>query len=217
MTWFLVALPGGIKLMGNPFAKIYVQHLSKSCMENLYRISALGVLLFLSQSSAADGYLREDTKVVSNITPAVTSFVSKPYHGAVNVSPFDLKVTANVAEGATRYTIELNTKPDFTGVSFIKTSAKDHERTLIFTGLRYTTTYYTRVSTNVSGYGKTTQFTTWAEEFPSLAEPANGAAEQSANVIRVVVDPVAGARRYTVQLSATTDFSGSMMTLRSVE
>jgi hypothetical protein len=52
------------------------------------------------------------------------SFVSSPANGATNVATDNLKVTANVVYGATSYTIELNTSPDFTGTSFVKTSKR---------------------------------------------------------------------------------------------
>jgi hypothetical protein len=89
------------------------------------------------------------------------SFVSSPANGATDVTTDNLKVTTNVVYGATSYTIELNTSADFTGTSFVKTSAVANQRTLTFNGLTPGTTYYNRTMTNLpSGWGPIRSFTT---------------------------------------------------------
>src|SRR5690349_14959467 len=60
------------------------------------------------------------------------SFVSKPASNSTNNEAVELKVTANVVTGATRYTIELNTNADFSGTSIVRTSTIDNQRTLVF-------------------------------------------------------------------------------------
>jgi uncharacterized repeat protein (TIGR03803 family) len=150
-------------------------------------------------------------------TPA-TSFISKPLNNSVaNAAPY-LKVTANVVTDAKRYTIELNTAPDFTGQSFIRTSTNDYERTLLFTGLAYSTTYYGRVKTDISPlYGKVTKFQTRGEMFPVVVSPSNGVDEQNPQVLKIQVAAIPDAKRYWVELNTNADFSGSSVLLNAVE
>jgi uncharacterized repeat protein (TIGR03803 family) len=145
-----------------------------------------------------------------------TSFVSSPSNNSVNASAPTLKVTANVVTGATRYTIELNTSSDFTGVSLVKTSISDNQRTLVFQGLAYSTVYYARVRTDVSSeYGKITRFTTRAEQFPEVIEPANSLTDVSPVVVRIVVGPIADAKRYTIEINTQPDFGSASRLLTS--
>jgi hypothetical protein len=97
----------------------------------------------------------------STHAPEKYSYVTSPAHGATNVVVNNLKVTANVVYGATLYTIELNTRADFTGTSIVRTSAAANQRTLTFNGLQPSTTYYSRTKTNLpSNWGPTRSFTT---------------------------------------------------------
>jgi len=86
------------------------------------------------------------------------AFVTSPVNGVIAV-PTTVNVTSSVVPGATTYTIELNTNDTFTGASLVLSGAG---RTKSFTGLSEATTYFTRVSTNVSGglWGETRSFTT---------------------------------------------------------
>jgi hypothetical protein len=103
--------------------------------------------------------------------PEKFSFVSSPVNGATNVSYNTLKVTANEVLGATSYTIELNTRPDFTGPWIAATSATTNQRTLTFNGLEPSTTYYSRTRTNLpSGWGPVRSFTTTAATLPPPME-----------------------------------------------
>jgi uncharacterized repeat protein (TIGR03803 family) len=144
-----------------------------------------------------------------------SSFVSNPANNSINANAPTLKVTANVVTGATRYTIELNTSPDFTGTSFVRTSTSDNQRTLVFQGMAYSTIYYARAKTDVSDFGKITRFTTRAEQFPIISEPSNGLAEVSPVAVKVIVGPIADAKRYTLELSTTEDFSTAFRLLNS--
>jgi hypothetical protein len=93
--------------------------------------------------------------------PEKYSYVTSPVHGSTNVSVNNTQVTANIVYGATLYTIELNTKSDFTGTSIVKTSGSANQRTLTFNGLLPSTTYYSRTKTNLpSNWGPTKSFTT---------------------------------------------------------
>jgi hypothetical protein len=103
--------------------------------------------------------------------PEKFSFVSSPVNGATNVAYNTLKVTANEVLGATSYTIELNTSPDFTGPWIAATSATANQRTLTFNGLEPSTTYYSRTRTNLpSGWGPVRSFTTTAATLPPPME-----------------------------------------------
>jgi uncharacterized repeat protein (TIGR03803 family) len=144
------------------------------------------------------------------------AFVTRPANGSTNAEVVNLGVTANLVPDARRYTIELNTAPDFTGTSFVKTSTKDFQRTLIFERLQYQTVYYARVKTELSpNYGRTTRFTTRAEIFAHLTEPQGTGVDPA--VVKLAALNVTGARRYTIELSTTPDFSGSTLVLTSKE
>lgn len=173
--------------------------------------------------SGLDYATRYYLRIRSNVWPAygpVTSFtteqvpasanrITNPANGATGVAAPVLKVTANLVAGATRYTIELSTSPEFTNPR-IRTSASDHQRTLIFDSLAYATKYYGRVKTDISGYGIVTSFTTKAETFASLTQPAHEATAQDPLVVRLQTSPIPGAKRYTVQLGTREDFGGQL-------
>jgi uncharacterized repeat protein (TIGR03803 family) len=170
------------------------------------------VLCFFAKSGLATPSAKE---TLVNKTSS-TSFISKPADNTVNCEVPSLKVTASVVTGAKRYTIELNVTADFSGSSIIKTSSKDNERTLIFTGLNYLTTYYARVKTDLSPqYGKVSKFTTQAEKFPSVSEPADGEAAANPVVLKLIVTPVPQAKRYLIEINTASDFSKSSLHLSS--
>jgi uncharacterized repeat protein (TIGR03803 family) len=150
-----------------------------------------------------------------NFHTPTTSFISKPINNSVGVGAPTLKITANVLEGATRYTIELSTVDDFSDGLISKTSSKDHERTMVFTGLRYLTTYYARAKTNNAPYGKTSKFTTKAEQFPLVVHPVSGEDEANPVVLKISLSPIPDATNYTVELNSKADFSGSSHFLKS--
>jgi hypothetical protein len=75
------------------------------------------------------------------------SYITSPADGAVDVAT-TVNVTANLINGAKIYSIELNTAPDFTGTSIIKTGTGS-TRTFKFIGLQNGTTYYGRVKHNL--------------------------------------------------------------------
>jgi hypothetical protein len=158
------------------------------------------------------------TRVKTDLSPNYgksTSFTTGPAELFTYVlAPGNLvtgqNVTLNVAStqvtGATIYTIELNTAPDFTGVSFEKTGTN---RIQAFTGLSFGTTYYTRVKTDLSpNYGKSTSFTTGStEQFTYVLAPGNLATGQNVT-LNVASTLVTGATTYTIELNTASDFTG---------
>lgn len=143
------------------------------------------------------------------------SYVSTPVDNAENVKP-SVSITATALPGSTSYkaasvtyTIEVNTSPEFTpGTAIIKSGS----RTQAFTTLTYNTKYYTRVKTNKSPlYGKITTFKTGTPEYFSYAiTPADGAINQYPS-LDIISNQVTGATSYTIELSASEDFTSSIV------
>jgi uncharacterized repeat protein (TIGR03803 family) len=136
-----------------------------------------------------------------------SSFISKPLNNELNVAAPNLKITASTVEGATRYTIQISTSPSFT-TSMQRGGESDHQRTYLFSGLKYSTVYYARAKTDISDFGRVSVFTTQKEIFPIVTEPS-GTAAANPVVFRVNLTVVPGASRYTVELNTKPDFSGS--------
>jgi hypothetical protein len=86
------------------------------------------------------------TRSFTTIKASDISYVVMPKQGAIDQRTV-LNVTANLVPNATEYAIQLSESPDFTTIDFEKTGPT---RTLAFTGLKYNTTYYSRVRTNLS-------------------------------------------------------------------
>lgn len=144
----------------------------------------------------------------------VDSYVISPANGATNV-PTTVDVQANNVGDAYYYTIELNTSSDFTGTSFVQTSDEMYKRTFTFTGLAPSTTYYNRVKTELDpGWGATRSFTTTTVSTVLILDPSD--LEEDVSVKPVVkVSTIPGANQYTVQLSETANFSGTLITVNS--
>lgn len=179
-------------------------------MKNLYPTIALlsAFCLFATNSVAtANSWLLYQTPT--------TSFISKPANQATGIAAPTLKITANVVSGAMRYTIDVSTSPDFLENLITRTSSVDFQRTLIFTGLDYSTTYYARAKTDNSPYGKVNTFTTKEEEYPIIIQPSNGSDEINPVVLNVVVAPIPGAASYVVELNNKADFSGASRILKT--
>jgi uncharacterized repeat protein (TIGR03803 family) len=142
-------------------------------------------------------------------TPASEYFawVSSPASGSVN-NNVNLTVTSNTVVGATNYTIELSTTPDFSGTTVTKSGAASQT----FNDLAFSTTYFTRVKTNLSpNWGVVKSFTTGSEIFLSyVSSPANNATNQLWS-LNVTLNKLTGATSYTVQLSPTSDFSAGIV------
>ena len=148
-------------------------------------------------------------KQFTTTTPESYSYVTSPASNSTGVllTNLALSVTANLVPGAMLYTIELNSSPDFTGVSQQKMGG----RTLSFTGLAPATTYYSRVRTELStDWGQTRQFATAnSAQLSYVVTPAN-------NAINVSYQPTisandVGAASYTIQVSPVTDFTAGVI------
>src|SRR5690606_35193563 len=135
-------------------------------------------------------------------------FISKPVNGAIDQPTLNLKITANVVPGASRYTIQVSPTPDFADHIVTDSSSKDGQRTLVFSNLSYSTLYYVRARSNLSDtYGRVSTFTTQAEEFIQVTAPIAGSTNNDPSLITVSCSPITGANSYTVALSTTSDFS----------
>jgi uncharacterized repeat protein (TIGR03803 family) len=174
--------------------------MNKNLYPRIALFSALVILLSDSFAATANTLVAE--------TPA-TSFISKPANNATEVGAPVLKITANVVTGETRYTIQISTLSDFSSGIIEKTSSKDNERTMIFTGLQYATTYYARAKTTNTPYGRVSQFSTKAEVFPFAIEPSNGSDEANPVILKVRVSPITDATSYTLEINSKNDFTGT--------
>jgi uncharacterized repeat protein (TIGR03803 family) len=144
------------------------------------------------------------------------SVVTTPANGATNVEAPSLKVTVKAVTGATRYTVELSASSSFATVKSV-TSAVDNQRTLTFSGLAYNTTYYARVKTNInSAYGAVTSFKTKAQVFSKVTSPASGAGGIEFNVLKIGVQALSQAKRYTLEVNTNASFTGTKIVYTSL-
>jgi uncharacterized repeat protein (TIGR03803 family) len=150
--------------------------------------------------------------------PVDYAFVSRPAEGATGVEVVNVFVIANLVQGATHYTVELSKVPDFSDTVLTESSTFSGERAFGFDRLEYSTTYYSRVKTNLAAaYGRVTQFTTRAELFSTVTEPVDGTVDVDPTLMKVIVAPITGAERYTLEVSTEPDFSGSTRVRNSLE
>lgn len=170
-------------------------------------------------------------RVKSNVWPAygpTTSFttaplvvshnrITNPGNGAINVPAPVAKVTAGTVTGAKRYTIELSTTPDF-ATKIVRTSKVDNQRTLTFDSLQYSTKYYGRCKSDLTEFGQVTSFTTTSEIFATLEFPRDGMWGIGPTVLDLVIDPTRNdAKRHTIQLSTSSQFTTAPIEIKSVE
>lgn len=169
-------------------------------------------------------------RVKSNVWPTfgpTTSFttaplvvshnrITNPANGAINVPAPSAKVTAGTVTGAKRYTIELSTSPDF-ATKIVRTSKVDGQRTMVFDSLQYATKYYGRCKSDITAFGQVTSFTTTAEIFATLVYP-NDMRGIGPTVVNLVIDPTRNdAKRHTIQLSTSSQFTTTPIEVKSVE
>lgn len=133
------------------------------------------------------------------------AYVTSPASGAVNVNT-SLNITSNTVPRAVVYTIQLSEDAGFSTIDFEVTTVG---RTLAFSGLKYSTTYFSRVKTDLSAeFGQVRQFTTrTAESIAYVTSPADGATNVNNTSLNITANTVAGATSYTIQLSEFDDFS----------
>jgi uncharacterized repeat protein (TIGR03803 family) len=197
-----VVYTAGPQPNGNVIVK--VGNFSSATITNLDPLRTYFVKVFeYNQSNAFDSYLTATTLSSSRATAAPPNvYLSSPANGAINLN-VTVSVTAVAVTGATTYTIELNTAPDFTGTKLETIGS----RTASISGLSYNTTYYSRVKTNVRpDYGPTKSFTTAGPEFFSyVTTPAHLATNVSANPT-VKSNTVINATSYTIELNTSSTF-----------
>lgn len=152
--------------------------------------------------------LRPDYGKVTHFTTAIPeyfSYVRVPSNGAVN-QKVSLNITSYLVPDASEYTIQLSETPDFSEIAF---EGNAETNIVAFSGLKYSTTYYNRVRTNLSAvdsWGATRSFTTRsAESISYVTSPANGSTEKN-TVLNITANLVPNATEYTIQLSETPDF-----------
>ena len=134
------------------------------------------------------------------------AYVISPANGADSVG-MKVNVASNLVLYATSYTIELNTDSLFNAASAL---LKSGGRSLSFSNLSVSKTYYARVKTNLSAnWGKTHSFTTGsALDFTYVTSPRNDAVNVSTTTI-VRANSVTNASIYTIQLCTSSDFISS--------
>ncbi len=138
-------------------------------------------------------------------SPLTYSYVTSPANNAINVN-YTTNITAAVVPGATTYTIEANTQPDFLGTSIVRTGG----RTLNFT-LGYNQIYYVRVQTDLlpGQWGASRTFSTNSPLMYSyMTSPANNAVGVP-YVTNITANTVPGATTYTIEANTLPDFTGT--------
>jgi hypothetical protein len=138
------------------------------------------------------------------ISPDV--YVINPADGSTATS---ITLTVNGAAGATSYTVEMSTSSTFSGTPISKTSS---ELSNNFPEMTFSTTYYTRVKTDLSPvWGSTKSFTTAAAPaFAYLTNPANGATTTTTSLTSNVVP---AATSYTIEVSTSSTFPTGTSTI----
>ncbi len=181
---------------------------------NLLTLTGAGQVTVRATQAGNDNYLAapavERSFTVTTSTSAKLSEVTSPVSGATGVSTSPALVHKLLA-GASLYTVELNTKADFTGTALTRSNSNQYTS---WTGLLPGTTYYVRVKTNLlpDHWGPTTSFTTISITTVSqVVSPANGAAGVSASP-SLVHKLLPGVSLYTVELNTKADFTGTALT-----
>jgi hypothetical protein len=138
-------------------------------------------------------------------TLAASPYVISPVNNAIDV-PWQVTVKSSTISGATSYTIQLSPLESFTsGVIEVTASTP----MLNFSGLAYSTRYYSRVTSDVSPgvYGPVKSFVTGSPLVRTVVtNPANHA-------VNVVLNPfvssttIAGATLFTIELNTDPGFS----------
>lgn len=134
------------------------------------------------------------TTSFSTVAAEDLAFVTSPTDGSIDQSP-NVTVASNTVPGATQYTIELNTSPLFDHGGIVKTG----NRIQSFTGLKYDTTYYSRVRTEFTqNWGETRSFTiTDASKITFITSPADGATGLP-TTLNLICSQVPAATEFTV-------------------
>ena len=151
-------------------------------------------------------------RLVTSITPQYK--IASPVNGATGVSTSPVVMLDSVP-GASFYRMEVSKTPDF---SFVIADGTSGQRRFPLIGLEPGSTYYLRMRTSLwSKPGPTISFTTSGTSAATsiVTTPSNGATNVQAPTLKVTVKAVTGAKRYTVQLNTTAEFTGTMFTQSS--
>jgi len=143
------------------------------------------------------------TETFTTGPPEAYSYVITPINSGT-ASQYAL--TVNTVAGATSFTIEVNTSPEFPAAgAIVRTSAS---RTMNFPELLYNRDYYTRVKTDMSpNWGPLkTFFTNGPESFSYLVSPGDAESGVPVNV-QLVPNIINGAQTYEITVSESNDFS----------
>lgn len=87
------------------------------------------------------------------------SYVIVPVSGD-EIDPLVVFIKTKVVENATTYTVQISDEPDFSGEVIAVGSSEVGQNEFIVKNLKSATQYYTRVKTDVSGFGPLRTFTT---------------------------------------------------------
>ena len=144
------------------------------------------------------------TRSFTTIDAAALTYLSSPADGSTNIN-YIVNLISRSVPGASQYTIEVNTAPDFGGTAIVKMNSS----TTIGFQLSYDQLYYVRVKTNLSSnWGPTRSFTTGSPvSLAYITSPVNGGTAVPTTV-NVSSNVVSGATMYTIELNTTADFAG---------
>lgn len=145
------------------------------------------------------------TRRFTTNSPLTYSYTTNPANGATNVNMVT-NVTANNVPGATQYTIELSTTPDFSSVISRTGPGRTYSYTLLADR-----DYYTRVQTNLlpNQYGQVRTFRTGNPvSLAFVSSPVNGSSgvPTTVNVTANNLN-LSGATLYTIELNPDSLFN----------
>ncbi|MCZ8353230.1 MAG: T9SS type A sorting domain-containing protein [Cyclobacteriaceae bacterium] len=182
------------------------------------KISTTSTVAFTGLAYNTNYFVRIKTNVSPNWgtvksfttgNPEQFAFVKSPANAIANVN-VNLNIGLNAVLNASLYTLELSTSQDF--AQNVQTYTSD-KTTIPITGLSFSTTYYSRVKTNLSDtWGQIRSFTTGSLiSLSYLLSPV----KPNQSVLPTLVTNNVGASQYTFQLSTQNNFSSQVQTFNS--
>jgi uncharacterized repeat protein (TIGR03803 family) len=159
-------------------------------------------------------FLRTGAAGEERRTETTSTYLTSPANESTSVN-INSTCVAKLVANATKYTFQFSLPMDFSSDVLTYTSETN---SVLITGLKYSTTYYARVKSNLTSYGIVTSFTTKsAVDYTFVSKPANGSVGSDAVELKVTANFVTGASRYTIELSTTSDFSDSLLVRTSTQ
>ncbi|HEY0771970.1 MAG TPA: choice-of-anchor tandem repeat GloVer-containing protein, partial [Sphingobacteriaceae bacterium] len=141
---------------------------------------------------------------------------TSPAEGA-SVVPIDARFEFTPVTNANLYAFELSLTPDF---GTLDASGESSQPFHTQTHLKQGVTYYIRVKSNVwPDFGPTVSFktTTLDAYHPRISVPKDGATNVSAPSTKVTAGLISDAKRYTIELSTTPDFTTKLVRTSKVD